>query len=82
MASTAWVVGPGVAVGAGVGKPVVSVGSGEKVPNDGESDGSRMNVGDGLELGVAVGCTKGGRVGELEAKAIWVGSVEAGGWDR
>ena len=80
--------GAGVAIGVGVGgpfvggrvgKPDVSVGSGVNV---GESDGKRMNVGDGLGLGVAVACTKGGSVGEPEAKATSVGSAVAGGLDR
>lgn len=72
-------VGPtgGLVTGGEVGPTAVVVGSGVK---DGDSDGRMMKVGDGL--GVAVGCTKGGRVGEPEATAMWVGSAVPGGFDR
>ena len=76
--ATTWVV-----TGGGVGPTGVMVGTSVNVGwavNEGDSDGSRMKVGDGL--GVAVDCTNGGSVGESDAKAIWVGSAGPGGFER
>jgi hypothetical protein len=66
------------------GISVVPVGSGVKDDEAlGESDGSRMKVGDGVGLGVAVGWTKIGSDGVLEAKLMSVPSPpSAGGFDR
>ncbi len=82
--------GLGVEAGVGVGGPLlgwvvgrrlpVTVGSGE---NDGESDGSRMKVGVGDGLGVAVGWTKIGNDGVLEAKLMSVPLPPSeGGFER
>ena len=68
-----------IGVGGAVGPTTELVGNGEK---DGDSDGSRMNVGEAVGAGEAVCCTNGGRVGEPDAKAMSVGSAAPGGFDR